>query len=338
MGETSRRTSPIGGLPMSEASYHHLPVMVDEVVELFAPVPAGTVIDATVGGGGHAASLLDACGHLSVVGLDRDGDAVAAAAERLAPFGDRVELRHARFDRLAAVMSDLALHDASGVLFDLGVSSAQLDRAERGFSHRHDGPLDMRMDPTSGSDRTARQLIDDEPEAALADLLRRFGDERFAARIAAAIVAARPIETTGRLAEVVRDAIPAPARRRGRHPATRSFQALRIAVNAELDVLPEALDQAITALGPGGRCVVISYHSGEDRIVKSRFRRSATGGCTCPPRLPCACGAVPAVRLLRAGSRTPSPAEVATNPRAASARLRAVEKITVVADPDGGVP
>ncbi|MBW3645667.1 MAG: 16S rRNA (cytosine(1402)-N(4))-methyltransferase RsmH [Actinobacteria bacterium] len=323
---------------MSETAYHHRPVLLHEVIDLFGPVPPGTVVDATVGGGGHARALLEAHDHLSVVGLDRDPRAVAVAAERLSEFPGRARVRHSRSDRLATAMSDLDLLSASGVLFDLGVSSDQLDRAERGFSHRQDGPLDMRMDPTTG--QSAAELIDEVTEHQLADLLRRYGDERYAGRIARAIVAARPIASTARLAEVVRDAIPAPARRRGRHPATRTFQALRIAVNAELEVLADSLDSAIDVLVPGGRCVVLSYHSGEDRIVKSRFRAAATGGCTCPPGLPCACGAVPTVTLVRRGGTTPSAAEVEANPRAASARLRAVEKLPAPSstDPERGEP
>ena len=313
---------------MSEAPFHHLPVMVHHVVDLFGPVPPGVVVDATVGGGGHAEALLRAHPHLSVVGLDRDLDAVGAAGERLSPFLERGQVHHARFDRLATVMSDLGLRSASGVLFDLGVSSAQLDRPERGFSHRGEGPLDMRMDADPASEEpTAADLVNSEPEADLSRLLARYGDERFASRIARAIVAARPVASTTELAALVRDAIPAPARRRGRHPATRTFQALRIAVNAELDLLPEALDQAIDLLVAGGRCAVLAYHSGEDRIVKARFRYAATGGCTCPPGLPCGCGAVPTVRLVRGIPRKPSADEVAANPRAASARLRAVEKL-----------
>jgi 16S rRNA (cytosine1402-N4)-methyltransferase len=175
--------------------------------------------------------------------------------------------------------------------------------------------------------RTAAELVNDEPEADLARLLSRYGDERFARRIARAIVAARPVATTTELADLVRNAIPAPARRRGRHPATRTFQALRIAVNGELDILPGALDLAIDSLAPGGRCVVLAYHSGEDRIVKARFRQATTGGCTCPPQLPCGCGAVSTVRLVRGVARAPGADEVAANPRSASARLRAVEKL-----------
>jgi 16S rRNA (cytosine1402-N4)-methyltransferase len=305
--------------------FGHRPVMVDEVVALLAPVPPGTVVDATVGGGGHAKALLDAADHLAVLGLDRDPDAVVAAAEALSPYGGRAKVRRVRFDRLREVAEEEGLQLLSGVLFDLGVSSPQLDRPERGFSHRGDGPLDMRMDPDEP--RSAADVVNSLSEADLARLLRTYGDERHATRIARAIVRARPILTTGQLATVVRDAIPAPARRRGGHPARRTFQAVRIEVNDELAVLPGALDAAVDLLAPGGRCVVLAYHSGEDRIVKDRFRLAATGGCTCPPGLPCACGAEPRVRLLKRGAWKPSEEEVAANPRAASARLRAVEKL-----------
>ena len=309
--------------------FGHRPVMVDEVVGLLAPAPHGTVVDATVGGGGHARALLEAADHIAVLGLDRDPVAVAAATLALAPFGARARVRRARFDRLREVAQAERLDVLSGVLFDLGVSSPQLDRPERGFSHRGEGPLDMRMDPDDP--RTAADVVNSLPEADLARLLRTYGDERHAGRIARAIVAARPVRTTAELAEVVRNAIPAPARRRGGHPARRTFQAVRIEVNDELGVLPGALDAAVDLLAPGGRCVVLAYHSGEDRIVKDRFREAATGGCTCPPGLPCACGAEPRVRLLKRGAWKPSAEEVAANPRAGSARLRAVEKLAVAA-------
>jgi 16S rRNA (cytosine1402-N4)-methyltransferase len=314
--------------------FEHEPVMVDEIVELFAPVPAGTVVDATLGGAGHARALLEAHPQLRVAGLDRDPLAVAVATERLAPFGDRATVTHARFDGMAAAVADLGLEVVSGVLFDLGVSSPQLDRADRGFSHRFDAALDMRMDTTTGI--TAADVVNGYDEAELARVLRELGDERYARRIARSIVANRPITTTAQLAEIVRDAIPAPARRTGGHPARRSFQAVRIEVNAELEILPDALDDAMALLAPGGRCVVLAYHSGEDRIVKERFRNAATGGCTCPPGLPCQCGAVPTVRLLKRGAWKPSAAEVARNPRAESARLRAVEKLPAPA-PETGV-
>jgi 16S rRNA (cytosine1402-N4)-methyltransferase len=305
--------------------FHHVPVLLGRVVELFAPVPPGVVIDATVGGGGHAAALLRAHAHLDLLGLDRDADALTAAAERLAPFGDRVTLRHTRFDRLGATVHELGEMTVTGALFDLGVSSPQFDRADRGFSYRHDAPLDMRMDRSQG--RTAADLLADLDERAIAQLLREHGDERFASRIARAIVAARPVTTTVQLAELVRDAIPAPARRRGGHPAKRTFQALRIAVNDELSILPGAIDQAIDVLAPQGRCAVLAYHSGEDRVVKARFRHHATGGWRGPAHLPPPPEVRPTVRLLKQGAWKPTPDEAAANPRAESARLRAVEKV-----------
>jgi 16S rRNA (cytosine1402-N4)-methyltransferase len=304
----------------------HIPVMADRIVEIFRPVPTGVLVDATVGGGGHARLLLEARPDLRLVGIDRDPAALAAAAEVLAPFGDRVTLRHARFDDLETVMTDVK-PPVSGVLFDLGVSSPQLDRGERGFSYRHDGPLDMRMDP---SDQwTAADVVNGYPEVELVRVLQEHGEERFAIRIAAAIVASRPIETTAQLAAIIRDAIPAPARRRGGHPAKRTFQAIRVEVNRELDILPAAIDAALDLTAPRGRIAVLAYHSGEDRIVKERFRHAVTGGCTCPPGLPCVCDAVQTVRLLRPGAWKPTAAEVQANPRAESARLRAAEKLAV---------
>jgi 16S rRNA (cytosine1402-N4)-methyltransferase len=307
----------------------HAPVLLDRVVELLSTVPAGTVVDATLGGAGHAATVLQSRPDLRVLGLDRDRNALAAAQARLAPFGSRAEAHHARFDQLATVVAaaGAASQPIVGVLFDLGVSSPQFDDGDRGFSYRHDAPLDMRMDRSSG--RSAADVVNDLDEHELAAILRNNADERFAARIARAVVAARPVLTTTELASIVVDAIPAPARRKGGHPAKRTFQAIRIHVNDELAVLPPALDAALDVLAPGGRLVVISYHSGEDRIVKERLRRADDGGCTCPPGLPCGCGAVPEARLLKRGGWTPSPAEIDANPRAASARLRAVEKIDV---------
>jgi 16S rRNA (cytosine1402-N4)-methyltransferase len=307
------------------APFHHRTVMVDLVVELFAPVPPGVVVDATLGGGGHSEALLDAHPHLSVVGLDQDPDALAAASDRLRRFGDRVAMRHTRFDRLAAVLSELGHDGASGALFDLGVSSPQLDRPERGFSFRTPGPLDMRMDPTRPV--SAADLVNGAAESELARLLRAYGDERYAVRIARAIVAARPLTSTDQLADVVRDAVPAPARRTGGHPARRTFQAIRIAVNDELAILPASLDDALDVLVPGGRCVALAYHSGEDRIVKDRFRSAERGGWTGPSHLPTPPDVQPTVRLLRRGAWRPSAEEIAANPRAEAARLRAVEKL-----------
>jgi 16S rRNA (cytosine1402-N4)-methyltransferase len=309
--------------------FEHRPVLLDEVVGLLAVVPPGIVVDATIGAGGHAAALLDANADLRLLGLDRDPQAIAAAGERLARFGDRVVLRHTRFDRLADVVHALDTDAISGALFDLGVSSPQLDRPDRGFSYRLDAPLDMRMDTTQTL--TAADVVNTYDEAALAQVLRSYGDERYAGRIARAIVNARPVETTTDLAEVVRDAIPAPARRRGGHPAKRTFQAIRVEVNDELAILAPSIDAAVELLVPGGRAAVLAYHSGEDRIVKERFRHHATGGCTCPAGLPCTCGARPRVRLLKQGAWKASRAEIAANRRAESVRLRAVEKL-----PDDG--
>ncbi|MFV0306293.1 MAG: 16S rRNA (cytosine(1402)-N(4))-methyltransferase RsmH [Desertimonas sp.] len=330
----------------------HRPVMVEEIVEVFADVPAGVVLDATLGGGGHSEALLERRPDLRILGIDRDPAALAAARHRLARFGDRVITVHARFDQLDLIMPTLTAPDdsrsiprlpsarsddslgiprhpssrprLSGALFDLGVSSPQLDRSDRGFSYRHDGPLDMRMDSTDGW--SATDVVNGYDVDELTRVIRRYGDERFASRIATAIVAARPIESTAALADVVVNAIPAAARRHGGHPAKRTFQAIRIEVNGELGILPEALDGAIDAIAPGGRVAVLSYHSGEDRIVKDRFRE-ATTACTCPPGLPCVCAAVQTVRLVRGIPKRPSAGEVDQNRRAASARLRVVERI-----------
>ncbi|HET9442769.1 MAG TPA: 16S rRNA (cytosine(1402)-N(4))-methyltransferase RsmH, partial [Acidimicrobiales bacterium] len=250
-----------GGSP--PPPFDHVPVMVDQIVPLLAPVPPGVLLDATVGGGGHAAAALGAHPHLRLVGLDQDDQALAAAGAVLAPFGDRAVLRRARFDRLDAVLDDLGVASLSAVLFDLGVSSPQFDRPERGFSYRADAPLDMRMDRDRS--RTAADVVNTYDERALARLFAASGEARFARRIAAAVVRSRPVTTTGQLADIVRDAIPAPARRTGGHPAKRVFQALRLEVNAELEVLPVALDAALDRLAPGGRLLVLAYHSGEDR-------------------------------------------------------------------------
>lgn len=308
--------------------------MVDEVVTLVTPLPAGTFLDATLGGGGHAEAVLAANDRLSVLGIDRDPTALVAARRRLAPFGDRVRLHRGRFDQLHELRTSTASESAesgsdeagslrlSGFLFDLGVSSPQLDRAERGFSFRHDGPLDMRMDPDA--DLSADDVVNNYEQRELTELIRRNSDERFASRIAAAIVAARPIGTTEELAEVVVSAIPAPARRRGGHPAKRTFQAIRIEVNDELRILGPALEQVLDALVPGGRGIVITYHSGEDRIAKEAFRRRTA--VDRPPGLPVE-GPDPDYQIVRPMARRPSDAETATNRRAASARLRAIERV-----------
>lgn len=302
-------------------SFDHIPVLRDEVVSLFAAAPPGVVVDATVGGGGHAASLLEAFPGLRVVGLDRDPSALEAAADRLSQFGDRVSLIRSPFSALQAVIGEVALAPLSGVLFDLGVSSPQLDQAGRGFSYRANGPLDMRMDPAA--DVTAADLVNGLSEEALAQLFRENGEGRLSGRIARAVVAARPLTSTGQLAEVVSSAVPQAARRKG-HPARRVFQALRIEVNDEQNELRAALPVALSSLAVGGVLAVISYHSGEDRLVKQTFADAASGGCVCPPGLPCVCGAVARHRLVFRGARKASVSEVKANPRAEAARLRAI--------------
>ena len=311
---------------MTAQPFHHLPVMVHEIVGLFEKVPPGFVLDATLGGGGHSEHLLERWPHLSILGIDRDEHALAAAQARLARFGDRLRVYHCWFDRLDEAMEALSIDTLSGALFDLGVSSPQLDVAERGFSYRNDAPLDMRMDQSQVW--SASDVVNGYPADQLALVIQQYGDERFARRIASAIVAARPIDSTATLAEIIVSAIPAAARRTGGHPAKRTFQAIRIEVNGELDALPEALDTAIERTAPGGRIAVLSYHSGEDRIVKERMRSAATGDCPCPPELPCVCDAVQTVRIVRGVPKTPSKDEQQNNRRASSARLRVVERIT----------
>jgi 16S rRNA (cytosine1402-N4)-methyltransferase len=318
---------------MSQA-FPHQPVMAHEVVDLLAPIPLGLVVDATLGGAGHAAAILAAYPHLRVLGLDRDPTAVTAAAAELSHFGDRAIVHQARFDQLGTIVQRLQAETGvptdqlglSGALFDLGVSSPQLDVAERGFSYRLDAPLDMRMDPTSGP--TAADVVNEFDEEALTSLFVENGERRFARRIARAIIASRPHTATGELADVVRTAIPAATRRTGGHPARRVFQAIRIAVNEELDQLDQALDDTLNMLRSGGRCLVISYHSGEDRLVKAKFVTASTGGCVCPPGLPCVCGATPEYRLVVRGSKKPSADEVARNRRSEAARLRVIERIS----------
>ena len=311
--------------PGQEGEFVHVPVLLERVVELFADVAPGLYVDATLGGGGHAAAVLAANPGLRLLGLDRDDRAIRAAGRRLEPFGDRVEIVRTGFDRIAEGVRERTDEGASAVLMDLGVSSPQLDEAERGFSYRSAAPLDMRMDRRQSL--SALDVVNEYEYSELVRVIREFGEERFAPRVARAIVEARPLLDTEQLAEVVRDAIPAPARRTGGHPAKRTFQAIRIEVNRELEQLAEALDGAISVLAPGGRLPVMSYHSLEDRMVKATMREAATGGCVCPPGLPCACGATPTVRLLKRGAWTASADEVAANRRSESVRLRAVERL-----------
>jgi 16S rRNA (cytosine1402-N4)-methyltransferase len=312
----------------------HVPVLLDRVVALLAPAltgPDAVVVDCTIGMGGHAEALLEAAPGCRLVGLDRDPEALRRSGARLAPYAGRTTLVHAVYDALPEVLSDLGLDRVSGVLFDLGVSSLQLDEADRGFAYAQDAPLDMRMDPTRGA--TAADVVNGYDGRALARILREYGEERFASRIADAIVRERakePFTGTARLAELVRTAIPAATRRTGGHPAKRTFQALRIEVNDELGVLRRAIPAALDSLAVGGRLVVLSYQSLEDRIVKSALVARSTSDV--PVDLPFVPeGSAPELRLLVRGAEVASEAETAANPRAASVRLRAAERVRVAA-------
>ena len=310
----------------------HVPVLVDRVVALLAPAldgddPAPVVVDATLGLGGHAEAILRRFPAVRLVGLDRDPDALAASRGRLAPYADRLTLVHAVYDELPAVLARLGLPRVQGVLFDLGVSSLQLDDERRGFSYRDDVFLDMRMDQTSGL--TAADVLNTYATEDLARVLREYGEERFARRIAAAVVRQRAqaaFTSSARLVELVRGAIPAAARRTGGNPAKRTFQALRIEVNGELDALARALPAAVAALAVEGRIVVLAYQSLEDRLVKRVLAAGATSHV--PADLPVVpAGWEPQLRLLTPGAEVPDEREIAANPRAASARLRAAERV-----------
>ena len=302
----------------------HVPVLYNEVLDVLQPQSGGTYVDCTLGAGGHAFGILDASnpdGRL--LGLDLDPHALKIAEERLSRFGERVTFVKASFVTLVRQLAALGWKTVNGVLLDLGVSSMQLDMPERGFSFRSDAPLDMRFDP-SGM-KTAADLVNTLSEADLADLIYRFGEEQGSRRVARAIVAARPIHTTGQLAAVV-----AKTTRGGKsriHPATRTFQALRIAVNGELDAIEQVLPEAISVLEPGGRLAVISFHSLEDRIVKHYFR-NASRDCLCPPKQPiCTCGHKAQVKEITRKPTVPSRSESQQNPRARSSKLRVVEKL-----------
>ena len=312
------------------AAQAHIPVMLDRVVALLTPSLTGesrVLVDATLGLGGHTLALLERFPGLRVVGLDRDPYALESSRERLAGYADRVTFVHAVYDELPEVLAALGISGVDGILFDLGVSSMQLDRPERGFAYAQDAPLDMRMDATAL--RTAADVVNTYDARALADVLHRYGEERFARRIADSIVRERsvtPLTSTARLAELVRDAIPAAARRTGGHPAKRTFQALRIEVNDELGALQRALPAAIDALVVRGRIVVLAYQSLEDRLVKQALAALARD--QAPPDLPVVPAAARAqLRLLTRGAETPGDEELQRNPRSASARLRAAERV-----------
>ena len=305
--------------------YKHISVMTEEICQALTDVPAGVILDATVGGGGHAQAVLELREDLTVVGIDRDQNAIEATTVRLAKHKERASFRQSDFLDFENVLDDLGVEALSGFIFDLGVSSTQLDLAERGFSYQQSGPLDMRMN--ENQPLTADQVVNEYPESELFQILKNYGDERFARKIAASIRKNRPIEDTVHLAEIVKSAIPARARRTGGHPAKRTFQAIRIEVNNELEQLSKTLGNAITWLAPDGRGAVLSYHSGEDQIVKQTFRNSESGGCTCPQKLPCVCQAKPSGRILNKKVITPEETEIAANRRSSSARLRLIQRL-----------
>jgi 16S rRNA (cytosine1402-N4)-methyltransferase len=311
----------------------HVPVLLDRVVALVAPAldrpdrDRTVFVDATLGLAGHSEAVLQASPQAHLVGIDRDTHALDRARVRLEPYAGRFDLVHAVYDEIPDVLADLRIEHADAILFDLGVSSMQLDVRERGFAYAEDAPLDMRMNDTAG--QTAADVLNTYPVEELARILKAYGEERFARRIAEAIVRERqrePFTRSARLVELIREAIPAPARRTGGHPAKRTFQALRIEVNDELSVLRRAIPAAIEAIGVGGRVVVMSYHSLEDRLVKQAFVEQTRSDV--PPDLPFVPeGHEPALRLLTRGAEKASEAEIAENPRAASVRLRAVERV-----------
>jgi 16S rRNA (cytosine1402-N4)-methyltransferase len=312
---------------MAQERFHE-PVLATEIVELFSSQPAGVVIDATLGGAGHAELILRAAPQLRVLGIDRDPAALSEARTRLASYGDRALAVKATFAELTDVIvgnsNFVGGDDVVGILMDLGVSSHQLDKTDRGFSFRADAPLDMRMDPTSGE--TAAEFLSRIDQHELARLLRAHGEGRFAGAIAKSIHERNPL-TTNELSEAVERAVPKAARRRG-HVATRVFQALRVAVNEEEGQLDEGLTAALDALSVGGVLAVISYHSGEDRTVKAFFAEQQSGGCHCLPELGCVCGAIARVRVFKASAQLASAHEIAENPRARSARLRIARKVS----------
>ncbi|MGE5583681.1 MAG: 16S rRNA (cytosine(1402)-N(4))-methyltransferase RsmH [Bacillota bacterium] len=307
----------------------HQPVMPDEVVSYLNIQPTGIYVDATIGGGGHALRIAENLTDEGlIIGIDQDQEALSVAVERLKQVEPRVELFHKNFLHLNEILKELKITAVDGILFDLGVSSPQLDEEERGFSYKSDAPLDMRMDQSQPF--SAAHLVNTATVAELAKILWDYGEERWNKRIANFIVEYRRdkyIETTGELVTIIKNAIPAAARRTGPHPARRSFQALRIAVNRELDVLKETLENTLRILKPGGRVVVISFHSLEDRIVKNTFAGWAKG-CQCPKEAPvCLCGQLPKARVITKKPVLPSQEEMAVNPRARSSKLRAAEKL-----------
>ena len=308
--------------------FEHTSVLLEEVLDNLAIRPDGIYVDGTLGGGGHSYHILErltAGGRL--IGIDQDTDAIAAASERLSEFGGAVTIVHDNYEHIGEVLRDLGIGKVDGILLDLGVSSYQLDNPERGFTYRTDAPLDMRMDRSSSL--SAKEIVNTYPEEELTRILREYGEERCAARIASNIVKARSkkqLETTGELSAIVRASIPARMREKGGNPDKRTFQAIRIACNRELDVLRDSLDEMIDLLTPGGRLCVITFHSLEDRIVKNAFKRNENP-CTCPPEFPvCVCGKKSKGRVITRKAIAPTARELEVNRRSASAKLRVFEK------------
>ena len=312
----------------AEKDYGHVPVLLKECLDALAIKPDGVYVDGKLGRAGHSLEIVKRLTTGRLIGIDRDETAIAAAQERLADYMDRVTLVHSNFDRIGDILAELHIDGADGMLFDLGVSSPQLDDAERGFSYMHDAPLDMRMDRTAYL--TAREVVNGWSYEELRRILFEYGEERYAPAIARRIVQQReqkPIETTLELVDIIKSAMPPQALREKQHPAKRSFQAIRIAVNGELDALPPMLEAATAHLNRGGRLAVISFHSLEDRIIKKTLQELATG-CTCPPEFPvCVCGKKPKLKLVSRKPIVADEAELERNPRARSAKLRVAEKV-----------
>ena len=308
--------------------FHHISVLLDESIEALHIRPDGIYLDGTLGGAGHSSEIAKRLTTGTLIGVDRDPKALAAAEERLAPWRDRVKLVHSNFRELDAILDGLGIPAVDGILLDLGVSSPQLDEAIRGFSYMADAPLDMRMDPSDPL--TAWEVVNTWPQEELRRILFSYGEERYAPLIAAAIVRRReqaPIDTTLALVDVIRSAMPQKALREKQHPAKRSFQAIRIAVNDELGAVDAVMRRAIDRLKPGGRLAVITFHSLEDRIVKNAMAE-AVRGCTCPPEFPvCVCGKKPKLKLIARKPITAGEEELERNPRARSAKLRVAERL-----------
>lgn len=313
---------------MEHIEFSHRPVMFDECMQALNIKPDGIYVDGTAGGGGHSSGIASRLTTGRLISIDQDAAAISAAGERLAEFGERVTLVRDNFCNVSRVLDDLGIHHIDGILLDLGVSSYQLDTAERGFSYNADAPLDMKMDRRR--ELSAYNVVNEYSVERLRKILYDYGEERFAPKIAAAIVARRakaPIETTGQLVDVIKSAIPASAREGGHHPAKRSFQAIRIEVNGELDVIEPAIRAAVGKMNRGGRIAIITFHSLEDRIVKQTFA-SLASGCTCPKDFPvCVCGKKPVVKNVSGKPIVPGEVELAENPRSRSAKLRVAEKL-----------